>query len=80
MLDLLYERPVVNVAAARQAMAVSWPTANKLIRSFQDRGLLEETTGQRRNRVFRYAPYLALFKDATIADDDEPALQTGAQA
>jgi Fic family protein len=81
MLDVLYERPVVNVAAAQQAMAVSWPTANKLIRSFQGRGLLEEMTGQRRNRVFRYAPYLALFKDATIAaDDDEPVIQTRGEA
>lgn len=61
--------------------AVSWPTANKLIRSFQDCGILEETTGQRRNRVFRYAPYLSLFKDVTIiADGDEPAIQTGADA
>lgn len=81
MLDLLYERPVVNVAAAQRALAVSWPTANKLIRLFQDRGLLEETTGQRRNRVFRYAPYLALFSDATFtAEDDGPAIQTGEEA
>jgi Fic family protein len=78
MLDLLYERPVVNVAAAQQAMAVSWPTANKLIRSFQDRGLLEETTGQRRNRVFRYAPYLSLFNDVrNTADADDLPIQTG---
>lgn len=76
MLDVLYERPVVNVAAVRQALAVSWPTANKLTLVFEGRGLLMEVTGKRRNRVFRYAPYLALFKEATVPSDDEPADRT----
>jgi ribosomal protein S25 len=43
---------------------VSWPTADKLIRRFEDQGILQEITGQRRNRVFRYGPCLALFQDA----------------
>jgi len=43
---------------------VSWPTADKLIRRFEDQGILQEITGQRRNRVFRYGLYLALFQDA----------------
>ena len=76
MLDMLYERPVVNVAATREALSVSWPTANKLTLAFQERQLLEEMTGQRRNRVFRYAPYLALFKDAGEPGDDDPAVRT----
>ena len=45
------------------ALDVSWPTAGKLIRSFEDRGILQEITGQRRNRVFRYGPYLTLFAE-----------------
>ena len=76
MLDVLYARPVVNVGAIQRALAVSWPTANKLTLAFAQRGLLEEMTGQRRNRVFRYAPYLALFKEATAPSDDEPAVRT----
>ena len=46
------------------ALDVSWPTAGNLIRRFEDQGILQEITGQRRNRVFRYGPYLALFQDA----------------
>ena len=76
MLDALYERPVVNIAAVRRALRVSWPTANKVTLEFERRGLLEEMTGQRRNRVFRYVPYLALFKEATAPIDEAPAVRT----
>jgi Fic family protein len=69
-LDYLYERPVVNVAAIETAAGVSWPTANKLVQQFQDKGLLQEMTGFRRNRVFRYRPYLDLFADASPTDPD----------
>ncbi len=64
LLDLLYDRPLVNVNSVATALNVSWPTADKLIRRFEDQGILQEITGQRRNRVFRYGPYLALFQDA----------------
>lgn len=76
MLDVLYERPVVNVAAVRQALGVSWPTANKLALVFEQRGILHEMTGQRRNRVFRYTPYLSLFKEPTALSDEGPAAGT----
>jgi Fic family protein len=62
-LDHIYERPVINVATAQTALRVSWPTANKLVQAFVGRGILQETTGLRRNRVFRYQPYLQLFAD-----------------
>lgn len=29
-----------------------------------DIGLVQEITGQKRNRAFSYAPYLAVFQDA----------------
>jgi hypothetical protein len=34
-------------------------------------GLLRETTGQKRNRLYRYEPYLALF--------EQHGMETGAQ-
>ena len=67
-LDRLYERPVINVAAAQDALGVSWPTANKLVQQFAGRGILREVTGLRRNRVFRYEPYLHLFADPAPVD------------
>jgi Fic family protein len=63
LLDHLYDRPLVNVGSVAASLGVSWPTAGKLITQLEARGLLQEITGQRRNRVFRYGPYLALFQD-----------------
>ncbi|MEO5704265.1 MAG: Fic family protein [Candidatus Limnocylindrales bacterium] len=73
-LDHLFQQPVINVDALHKALDVSWPTANKLVQQLVERGLLKERTGQRRNRVFRYEPYLALFADR------EPDETTGDQA
>lgn len=62
LLDHLYERPLVTAASVGSSLGVSWPTANKLLTTFADRHLVVETTGQRRNRVYRYSPYLSLFE------------------
>lgn len=63
LLDRLFEQPVVNVAWVQRALGVSWPTANKLVNQLVERGLLVEVTGQQRNRIFRYSPYLDLFAE-----------------
>jgi Fic family protein len=72
LLDRLYEQPVTNVDAVRSSVGVSWPTANKLVHEFQERGILQEMTGMRRNRIFRYQRYIQLFADPapTEAADD----------
>ncbi len=70
LLDLLYERPLINVGLVRDRLELSFVTAGKLVEGFQAAGLLNETTGKRRGRVFRYSPYLELF-----ADPVEPARQ-----
>jgi hypothetical protein len=36
--------------------------ADRLVARFEELGLLAEVTGQRRSRMFRYEPYLRLFK------------------
>lgn len=61
LLDHLYQQPLVSARAVEAALRVSWPTANKLLSEFVERRLLDETTGQKRNRIYRYRPYLELF-------------------
>lgn len=73
LLDYLFERPVVNVNAARDHLQVSYVAANGLIRELCQLGVLGETTGGSRNRVFRFGPYLDLFADATVPDSAEIA-------
>jgi Fic family protein len=68
LLDLLYERPLIDVSLARIELGVAFATANKLIEQFEEMNLLDEVTGRKRDRIFRFAPYLALFE----SDEDAP--------
>jgi Fic family protein len=68
LLDLLYMRPLVDVNLISNELGVSFATANKLVQQLDDLGFLEEVTGRRRDRIFRFAPYLALFE----GEDDAP--------
>lgn len=68
LLDSLYDQPLVNIGSVRTSLGVTFPTASKLVAEFQHNGLLEELTGFRRNRLFRYTPYLALFAEDRVAE------------
>jgi Fic family protein len=63
LLDLLFERPLVHVNLVKDALGISFVTANKLVEQFERLGVVEEITGRKRDRIFSYAPYLALFQD-----------------
>ncbi len=63
LLESLYFRPIVTVEHAEAITNLSYPNANTLIKDLCDIGLLQEITGQKRNRAFSYAPYLAVFRD-----------------
>jgi Fic family protein len=75
LLSQLFERPLVNINLVSTLIESTFPTASRLVAGFEHLGLLKEITGQKRSRVFRYEPYLALFDD-TIGDNkdaEEPA-------
>lgn len=62
-LEQLYFRPIVNVNTVMKITGLSFARANGLVGQLQGLGLLRETTGRRRNRVFSYEPYMALFRE-----------------
>ncbi len=76
LLDLLYERPLVHVNLVKDTLGITFVTANKLVEHLQGMGLVDEITGRRRNRVFSYAAYLALFREEQAADIDTPIQST----
>lgn len=78
LLDLLFEQPVVTARYVERRLGLSYSGANNLIRQFVEKNVLEEITGRPRNRLFRYAPYLALFDTEARADDDGPDERTQA--
>lgn len=67
LLALLFRRPLVNVQLVADELQSTYQTANTLVRRFEELGLLRETTGAKRGRVFRYQPYLDLFTETTTA-------------
>jgi Fic family protein len=65
LLDLVFERPLVNTTLVAQRLGVSDRTAVKLIGRFEEMGWLVEITGRQRNRIYRYEPYWQIFMSST---------------
>ncbi|MEP7293854.1 MAG: Fic family protein [Chloroflexota bacterium] len=66
LLDLVFINPYLNVPLATQRLGVSYPTAQAAIRQLEDAKILEEITGQRRNRTYVARQLLHLL------DENEP--------
>lgn len=58
LLDLLPSNPVVTLPLAIELLGVSKPTAIKAIEALEETGILKETSGKRRDRVYAYQKYL----------------------
>lgn len=63
VLESLYQRPIFNVSDVSDVTGLSPQAANNLTRRLVEMQLVTEVTGRRRNRIFRYNPYIALFAD-----------------
>jgi Fic family protein len=67
LLDLLVEHPVVTVKYAVERLGATPTTTGGLLDKMAALGIVEEVTGHKRNRIYRYSPFLDLFTA------DEPA-------
>jgi Fic family protein len=65
LLETLYHLPIVSVRQAAAEVHLKFPAANDLVKQFVELGILTETSGRQRNRLFSYELYLALFKPGT---------------
>lgn len=63
LVNHLYKSPTVTAADVGVVLGVTPATANAFIQDFVKLGILNETTGGRRNRVFKFQEYLDLFSD-----------------
>ena len=61
VLEHLYQRPIINAKTIKAITGVSYPAANSLLVKFTEHGILIESTGRNRNRLFRYEEYIGLF-------------------
>lgn len=81
LLDHLFEQPYVSVRMAERYLDCAYVTAAAAIDELVRAGALREVTGQRRNRVFRFEPFIVLFERQAIpaAPSDEPPAITRAR-
>ena len=71
VLEQLFQHPILTVATVQTLTASTYNAANSVVSQLCSLGILREATGQKRNRVFRYAPYIAIFGDNLPGDADE---------
>jgi len=62
LLLFMFSRPIVNNKIVERELNISFNSANRLIKSLIDLGILNEITGYSRNRLFVLKEYLDLFK------------------
>jgi Fic family protein len=61
VLESLFSGPLVTINKVAELTGVSFPAANSLTNRMVNHGILQEITGQTRNRIFRYSDYVNLF-------------------
>ena len=61
LLQYLFKKPVVHIKDVAEHLELSYKSANQLVNTFVEMGLLKEMTGQSRNRVFIFDAYMKLF-------------------
>jgi Fic family protein len=61
--NYLLQQPLVTAKDVQQVCCLSKKAAGDLINGFVEKQMLHEYTGQSRNRIFAYEPYLNLFND-----------------
>lgn len=63
LLNILFRNPVTTIENAAKKCSLSYKAANDLVRIMHEKSIVEEMTGQSRNRIFIFKPYLDIFKD-----------------
>lgn len=65
MLRYLEQHPITDIKKASEDLGISFNTAASTIRKFVELGILEQTAGMQRNRVFAYQHYLDILRRDT---------------
>ena len=62
LLILMYANPIINVKSVEIGLDIGFSSANRLLKSLSELGILIEVTGYSRNRLFVLEKYLNLFR------------------
>jgi Fic family protein len=61
LLNSLFQNPIITIDKASKICELSFKAANDLVKLMQEKQYLKELTGQSRNRIFVFNPYLQVF-------------------
>lgn len=67
LIDILFRHPLIDARTAERYLNVTFATANTALSNLLNAGLVSETTGKARNRVYRFDAYLRLFEEESPA-------------
>lgn len=65
LLELLPRRPVVTIPGVVKMLETTKPTATKSIELLEKLGIVQETTGRKRDRTYQYTGYLERLRSGT---------------
>lgn len=63
LLEYMFSQAYLRIDTAAANLGISYPTARKVVYRFVDLGLLNEVTGNKRSKIYRYESYFSLFAD-----------------
>ena len=63
VLDCFRKRPVLDIKGVTNALSTNFPAATRAVQALVDSGILRETTGRARNRVFVYQRYIEILNE-----------------
>ena len=66
--EALRHRPVAGIDHLARHAGVSFPTASRMIESLERLGIVTESTGRRRNRVYSYEAFIAILSEERMAE------------
>jgi Fic family protein len=60
--NILFSHPVISITELSAGIGKAYNTAHHILKQFIDLGILSENNAQRRNKTYRFEPYLALLE------------------
>mgnify|MGYP000307965949 CR=1 FL=1 len=69
LFDLLPQHPIITLPRAIELLKTTKPTTGKTIDALSQAGILHETTGKQRDRIYAYDAYLKVLAEDTTQID-----------
>jgi Fic family protein len=74
LFGFLPEHPIITVSSAIELLKTTKPTASKAVDALCQAGVLHETTGKQRDRVYVYRSYLSVLTEDTDIPGQHPQI------